>query len=265
MLLSAKQAQALTLCGKIQQGEIISAYAPGAIKVTLNHKTYPVTPDGKFIFAFSRDEKAHADLTISYSDGRTKNYPLTISPATWDIQHLKGVQQRKVTPSKADTKAILTERETLHKALAHQTTATFWQNPFIIPVKGRISGKFGGQRIMNGHKKNPHQGTDIACPIDTPIKASASGVVTMASGPYFYSGNMVAIEHGHNLITLYAHLNHIKVKIGEHVKQGQIIALSGKTGRVTGPHLHWGASLNGIRFRPDSLLELHNKKLCFDL
>ena len=116
---------------------------------------------------------------------------------------------------------------------------------------------------MNGKKMNPHQGTDIACPIGTPVKAD--GIVTLAGGPYFYSGNMVVLEHGHNLSTIYAHLDKVNVKAGDKVKQGDVIALSGKTGRVTGPHLHWGASLNGVRFRPDSLLEPRDKKFCFDL
>ena len=81
---------------------------------------------------------------------------------------------------------------------------------------------------MNGKKMNPHQGTDIACPIGTPVKAAADGIVTLSGGPYFYSGNMVVLEHGHNLTTVYAHLNKVNIKLGEKVKQGQVIAYSGK-------------------------------------
>ena len=265
LLFSSHTAQALTLCGKPAQGEILSAYAPGAIKVELNGKDYPVTSDGKFIFAFSRDEKPQQKLTITYSDGQTKTYPLTVAATKWDIQNLKGVQPRKVTPKPEDEKAINKERTSVRKALAEKTDNLFWQKKFIRPLNGRISGHFGGQRIMNGKKMNPHQGTDIACPIGTPVKAAADGIVTLSGGPYFYSGNMVVLEHGHNLTTLYAHLNKVNVKLGEKVKQGQVIAYSGKTGRVTGPHLHWGASLNGVRFRPDSLLTLHDNKFCKDL
>lgn len=265
LLFSSHTAQALTLCGKLAQGEILSAYAPGAIKAKLNGKEYPVTDDGKFIFAFSRDEKPQQKLTITYSDGQTKTYPLTVAATKWDIQNLKGVQPRKVTPKPEDEKAINKERTNVRKALAEKTDNLFWQKKFIRPLNGRTSGHFGGQRIMNGKKMNPHQGTDIACPIGTPVKAAADGIVTLSGGPYFYSGNMVVLEHGHNLTTLYAHLNKVNVKLGEKVKQGQVIAYSGKTGRVTGPHLHWGASLNGVRFRPDSLLTLHDNKFCKDL
>ena len=104
--LAPAAAQTLTLCGKSAQGEVLTAYAPGAVKVELNGKSYPVTPDGKFIFAFGRDEATSAKLTVSYSDGRTQDYSLTVAPSRWDIQNLKGVQPRKVTPKPADQKAI---------------------------------------------------------------------------------------------------------------------------------------------------------------
>ncbi len=264
-LLTSGTAEALTLCGKLAQGEILKADAPGAIEVKLDGKNYPVSQDGKFIFAFGRDDTPEHTLTITYQDGTVQNYPLTISETKWDIQNLKGVQPRKVNPKPEDEKAILKERTEVRKSLKEQTDKLFWQKEFIRPLDGRISGNFGGQRIMNGKKMNPHEGMDIACPIDTPVKATADGIVTLSGGPYFYSGNMVVLEHGHNLTTLYAHLNKVNVSEGEKVKQGQIIAYSGKTGRVTGPHLHWGASLNGVRFQPASLLNLHDEKLCVDL
>lgn len=134
-----------------------------------------------------------------------------------------------------------------------------------MPVKGRISGHFGGQRIMNGRKMNPHQGTDIAAPEGTPVKAASNGIVRLSGGNYFYSGNTVVIDHGHRLFTIYAHLKKASVKPGDYVRQGQVIGEVGKTGRVTGPHLHWGASLNGVRFTPESLLHMNNADFCFNL
>ena len=145
--LAPAAAQALTLCGKSAQGEVLTAYAPGAVKVELNGKSYPVTPDGKFIFAFGRDEASSAKLTVSYSDGRTQDYSLTVAPSRWDIQNLKGVQPRKVTPKPADQKAIDRERTDVRKALTRQTENIYWQKKFIRPLQGRTSGNFGGQRI----------------------------------------------------------------------------------------------------------------------
>lgn len=259
------RAETVQLCGKLAQGEIISAIAPQAVKVELNGKKYPITKSGKFMFAFGRDDKPDQLLKVTFANGTTRSLPLKIAATDWDIQNLKGVQPRKVTPKTADQKAIDLERNKVRNALTAQSDNLWWQQKFIRPVSGRISGKFGGQRIMNGKKMNPHQGMDIATPIGTPVKAAADGIVALSGGPYFYSGNMVVLEHGYNLTTIYAHLNSVDVKSGEKVKQGQIIAHSGKTGRVTGPHLHWGASLNGVRFQPASLLKFNNNKFCFDL
>ena len=112
---------------------------------------------------------------------------------------------------------------------------------------------------MNGQKKNPHQGWDIAVPEGTEIKAPADGIVTLSDGPYFYSGNVVVLEHGQNLSTVYAHLQKTLVKKGDKVQRGQVIGLAGKTGRATGSHLHWGASLNGTRFDAKNLLNFYDK------
>ena len=136
----------------------------------------------------------------------------------------------------------------------------YWRDGFILPVEGRISGEFGNQRVFNGIPKSPHSGTDIAAPEGTPIKAAGNGKVILNGKDYFYTGNMVIIDHGQGLQTIYAHMKESKVKVGDEVKKGQIIGLVGHTGRATGPHLHWGASLNNVRFRPHSLLNINNKK-----
>ena len=264
--LMAQEQQQITLCGKLAQGEIIKGKATGIKTARINGANHQVAPDGNFIFAFPRDQKAEAELLLTKEDGEAASHILHIAPSQWDIQNLNGVPQRKVTPSKEDEAAILSERTLVRGALKGDRLETYWQKGFIEPVKGRISGYFGGQRIMNGKKMNPHSGTDIAAPIGTPIKASGDGIVTLTAPNTFYSGNVVIIDHGHGLQTIYAHMNKIYVKQGQSVKQGEIIGEVGKTGRVTGPHLHWGASLRNTRFNPYSLLKLNkNNDSCFNL
>ena len=129
-----------------------------------------------------------------------------------------------------------------------------------MPVEGRISGHFGNQRIFNGVPKNPHSGTDIAALLGTEIKASGDGKVVLSGKDYFYTGNMVIIDHGAGLHTIYAHLQKAVVKSGDLVKKGEVIGYVGQTGRAIGAHLHWGASLNGVRFRPHSLLNINDKR-----
>lgn len=259
------QTQAFELCGKIAQGEILTGKAEGYKSVTLNGTEHQISPTGDFIIAFGRDDRPEQKLTLTDEENNVTDIPLTVSATKWDIQNIKGIPQRKVTPSKEDEAAILHERNSVRGALTADLPLPYWLEGFIEPVKGRISGLFGGQRIMNGIKRNPHGGTDIAAPEGTPVKAAASGIVMLSAPDLFYSGNVVVIDHGHGLQTIYAHLKKYNVKKGDKVKQGDIIGLVGKTGRVTGPHLHWGASLRGTRFNPYSLLNINKSDVCLTL
>jgi len=256
---------ALELCGNLAQGEIIRAKAEESEHVFLNDKELPVSADGIFIFAFGRDAQPQQLLQIATTEN-ILSYPLEVKPTAWDIQKINGVSPRKVTPTDMDNRKIDKEREDLRRALSYHTETPLWQKGFIMPVnKGRTSGSFGGQRIMNGIKKSPHQGLDLAAPEGSPVFASADGIVTLSDGEYFYTGNVVVINHGQNLSTIYAHLKSTTVKKGDKVKQGDIIGHVGKTGRATGPHLHWGASLNGVRFQPLSLLKIGDNNFCTNL
>ena len=262
----AVNANAITVCGKSAQGEMLLGYDKTATKVFFKSKQLPLTNDGKFGLALGRDEGGEIHFVTVDKDKEKHDYYLFVTPTEWDIQHVNGVPQRTATPSEQDQYEI--DRETSDVASALETSSDFyyWDKGFVRPIDGgRISGEFGGQRIINGEKKNPHRGTDIAAPEGTPIMASNDGIVRLSGGNYFYSGNMVIIDHGHNLFTIYAHMKTTSVKVGQKVKQGDVIGTVGKTGRATGPHLHFGASLNNVRFNPSSLLNINKKDLCFEL
>ena len=264
-LLLASSAQALELCGNLAQGELIQGKSEGSEHVFLNDKELTVLPDGSFLFAFSRDEKPQQTLQIA-TEENIESYPLEVKATPWDIQKINGVPPRKVEPTDQDNRKIDKEREDLKTALSYNIKQPYWQKGFIMPVnKGRTSGNFGGQRIMNGKPKSPHQGLDLAAPEGSPVFASSDGIVTLSDGEYFYTGNVIVINHGQNLSTIYAHMKTRTVKKGDIVKQGDIIGHVGQTGRATGPHLHWGASINGTRFQPLSLLKLGDKNFCTNL
>jgi len=250
-------ADGVEICGELRQGEIlIGRGARPDARVLLNGREYLADSEGRFLVVLGRDEKADSHLQI---DDRV--YPLPVAAAQWDIQSIKGVAQRKVTPSAQDDSEILREQKDVRQALkVLDMDRHNWQQGFELPLEGRISGHFGNQRIFNGVPKSPHSGTDIAAPSGTPVKAAAPGKVLLSGGNYFYSGNMVILDHGTGLQTIYAHLQKATVKEGEEVKAGEVIGLVGQTGRATGPHLHWGASLDNVRFRPHSLLDLKQKK-----
>lgn len=124
---------------------------------------------------------------------------------------------------------------------------------FIRPTAGKFSNSFGRKRFFNGEERAPHSGLDIPAPVGQKVVAPASGTV-VGTGNYFFNGQTVLIDHGQGLISMFCHLSEIKVQKGQTIKQGEVLGLVGKTGRVTGPHLHWGMSLNNARVDPQLFL-----------
>ena len=121
---------------------------------------------------------------------------------------------------------------------------------FILPVEGELGSRFGVRRFFNEEPRSPHVGLDVAVDRGTPVKASALGQV-LAVDDYFFNGKTIFVDHGNGLITMYCHLDRIDVKAGDTVSKGQLIGLSGKTERATGPHLHWSVVLNGAMVDPE--------------
>jgi murein DD-endopeptidase MepM/ murein hydrolase activator NlpD len=126
---------------------------------------------------------------------------------------------------------------------------------FIWPVQGRISGRFGNQRIYNSSPKSPHSGMDIAAADGTPVLAPAAGVITFADPGLYLTGGTVLLDHGHGVSSNFLHLSRIDVKVGDRITQGEVIGAVGATGRATGPHLHWGMNWFDVRIDPLLVLE----------
>ncbi len=173
----------------------------------------------------------------------------TVNDKQYEIQRITIKDKRKVVPNKQDLKRISREKQRIDAALAHWNNHSVTSLDFIMPVSGELSSPFGLRRIFNGLPRKPHSGLDIAAPQGTPVKAPLEGVV-IDTGEFFFNGNSVFIDHGQGVVTMYCHLNRIDVKKGQHVAQGEIIGHVGMTGRATGPHLHWGVSLNNARVDP---------------
>jgi murein DD-endopeptidase MepM/ murein hydrolase activator NlpD len=140
-------------------------------------------------------------------------------------------------------------------ALAFSTPAAerLWEAPFIRPVPQESSSSFGYRRIINGKPRAPHSGADLRAPVGTEVLAANHGRVVL-TGDYFFAGQSVVLDHGGGLYTMYFHLSKVKVDAGAMVRRGDVIALSGMSGRVTGPHLHWAARLGHARIDPMELL-----------
>ncbi|MBE9567955.1 MAG: peptidoglycan DD-metalloendopeptidase family protein [Proteobacteria bacterium] len=198
------------------------------------------------------------EFSIRRADGLSLNTKITVKYKKYDEQHLTIKNKRKVNPNKADSKRIAAESKRKKKA-KKLFTETAPRVDFIWPVTGRISSIFGLRRFFNEQERRPHSGLDIAAPEGTPIKAAADGTVIDA-GDFFFSGNMIYIDHGQGIVSLYAHLNKIDVKPGDVVKQGEIIGKVGQTGRVTGPHLHFAVIANQTLIDPVFMLPRNGNK-----
>ncbi len=168
-------------------------------------------------------------------------------------QHLTIKNKRQVNPNQADLERIGREKKRVRAAKATWNESLNPGFPFDLPVDGRLSSPFGLRRFFNGQPRRPHSGLDIAAPEGTPIHAPADGVVVEA-GNFFFNGNVVYLDHGQGLISSYSHMQEIGVQPGQAVKRGDIIGKVGQTGRVTGPHLHWGIMLNQTSVDPNLLI-----------
>lgn len=187
-------------------------------------------------------------ISIKDANGKTSTKSFNVKTHTYKTQRLTIKNKNKVNPNKKSSKRI--EREYLLKQKLKKTFSSGSPKMnFIKPVAGRDSGRFGLRRILNKQKRNPHSGMDIAAPQGRKIKATESGKIIFV-GDLFFTGKVVYLDHGNGLISLYAHLSKTHVTQGQQVKRGDIIARVGKTGRVTGAHLHWSVYLNGNAIDP---------------
>lgn len=176
-------------------------------------------------------------------------YHFAIRDKQYRTQRLTIKNKRKVTPLTSDEKRIAAEKADFKKTLANWRDDDPFKKPFITPLKGYITSTFGLRRFYNEKPRAPHTALDIYAPEGKPVLATADGQVINVHDR-FYTGNTIIIDHGQGVMSLYAHLSKFNVKNGQHVKQGDVIGSVGKTGRVTGPHLHWAMYLNQTTVDP---------------
>ena len=231
--------------GAVEGGLMIARTAPDN-RVTLDDAAIPVAPDGLFIVGFHRDSDLPVTIGITKTDGTSQLTVLTPQQRSYQIQRIDGLQKNMVTPPENVIARIKSDQAAV--AAARQTPAAagdFWRG-IDWPVTGRISGVFGSQRILNGQPRQPHYGIDIAVPKGTPVRAPASGLVTLVKDLYF-SGWTIIINHGLGLNSTFLHLDSTAISVGDTVQRGSIIGTVGSTGRSTGPHLDWRLDWQGRR------------------
>jgi len=171
------------------------------------------------------------------------------------------VDPSKVNPKSAEVKRrIAKEYSEAMKIYNRVTPKSYLREPFILPMQSKITSEFGKARVYNGSLKGYHSGTDFRAKIGTPVIAANDGRVALVKNR-FYSGGTVILDHGEGIYTCYFHMSRFDVKEGEMVKRGEQLGLSGQSGRVTGPHLHFSARISGVQVDPLQLISLLNNNL----
>lgn len=250
LICTTVSAHAIDIKGNLTQGGLVTGRADPGAKISVSKRQIRVSPEGYFLVGFSRDAPAKILLKIVHSSGVQENKTLRIKPQTWKISRVDGLPGRKVTPKPEDLRRIRADSAKIKQVRRLSTVTPHFLSGFIWPIRGRISGVFGSQRVLNGKSRRPHYGTDIAAPLGTPVLAMADGVVALVHQDMFFTGKTLMIDHGHGLASVYAHMDKMLVKDGQRITKGTPIGHVGKTGRATGPHLHWGISLFSTHLDP---------------
>ena len=198
-----------------------------------------------------------AEIVVRFADERTeiRRQEIEVSAGAFPTTHLE-VEPRYVQLSPEDAARAEREDQTIQAIYARTTPERLWHEPFAAPLDGVDDGRnFGHRRVFNGEPRAPHSGSDLTAATGTPVQAANRGRVVL-SQDLFFSGNAVFLDHGMGVYSVYLHLSEIRVQEGEVVERGAVVGLAGATGRVTGPHLHWGARVLGARVDPFTLLAL---------
>ena len=254
--LSAKNSFAyqLTLTGPLVQGGLAIGYTDPGAEVYVDKRKIRVSKQGVFLIGFGRNAKNISTLQVRFPDTSEIVKILKIEMRTYDVQRIDGLPSKQVTPGPKELKRIKSDNAKIANIRRLDSPTASFNSGFQWPSIGPITSVFGSQRILNGKKRSPHNGVDVAAPRGSPILAAADGNVALVQKNMFFTGKTVMLDHGHGLSTVYVHMDKIFVTRGKPVRKGEIIGEVGSTGRATGPHLHWGVSLFDVHLDPSLLV-----------
>lgn len=255
IVLSVNSVQSAVISGQwIQGGVLRGQLEQGEFGVSFLGHQVPISANGSFVIGLGRDAPKQVELIVEKEGDLKEKLLFEVAQRDYKIQRIEGVPNRTVNPAPGHYERIRNEVLLAKQARAKRLETQDYEQTFIWPVTGRISGVYGSQRFYNGQARRPHFGVDIARPTGTPIIAPAGGTVTLAHPDMFFSGGTIILDHGHGLSSSFLHLSKLLVEEGQRVEQGDVIAEIGATGRVTGPHLDWRMNWFDQRVDPTTLV-----------
>jgi murein DD-endopeptidase MepM/ murein hydrolase activator NlpD len=236
------------LSGSREQGSLVVGRCSASCEVSLDDKPLHVSKDGAFAFGIAFDRLDPLHLSVRNASGVTSDVVTPVA-RQYEEQRIDGLEKKYVSPPPEILERIKRENIEVAAVRTVDSDLTAFSEPFDWPTAGVVSGTFGSRRILNGEPREPHFGVDIAAPVGAPIRAPADGIVVLAEPDLYLSGGTTILDHGHGVFTTYLHQSELTVAVGASIVRGQTIGSVGRTGRATGPHLHWG--MNWFRFRLD--------------
>ena len=238
---------------QVQGGVLFIQASPGS-RAYLDGQEILVSPQGNFVVGFDRDETGQRVLKITTPDSAEEIITLHVASRDYAIERVDGLPPATVEPDPEAAQRIKDEAAMVSAARARRDNRIDYVYGFTWPATGRISGVYGSQRILNGQPGRPHYGLDIAAPTGSPVFAPADGIITLTHPGMYFSGGTLILDHGQGLSSTFLHLSEILVPAGTAVKQGDLIARVGSTGRASGPHLDWRMNWLDRRVDPQLLL-----------
>ncbi len=238
----------------VQGGMLVGRVPETTRALMLDGQAIPVAADGGFLIAFDRDAPARQHLVATLADGRTVERGFTVAAGDWRIEHVNAPWRGGASSDAEFARRRPAELAQIAEARRVDHDVDGWRQAFRWPATGRLSGFFGSQRVYQGKPGSYHGGTDIALPAGTPFYAPADGVVTLAAAtPFTLEGHLLIVDHGMGLNSAFLHCRSLAVEVGDRVVQGQRLGTVGRTGRATGPHLHWGLKWRDARLDPATI------------
>lgn len=243
-----------------QQGALVFGRAVPGAEVDAEGRTLLLSADGRFVFAIPRDAQGEVSVEVQAPGARPIRQSIRVLARDWPVERIVGAPPATVQPPPEVAARIAREQAAVEAARIRNDARDDYLARFTWPIAGRISGRFGNQRVYvlpdgTDVAGAPHSGMDIAAPAGTPVHAPAAGIVSFAAPDLYLTGGTLLIDHGHGVSSNFLHLSRIDVAVGQRVEQGQVLGAVGATGRATGPHLHWGMNWFGVRVDPLLVLE----------
>jgi murein DD-endopeptidase MepM/ murein hydrolase activator NlpD len=245
---------AVEIQGAPVQGGLMFGHTEPGSSVSLDGDTIAISANGRFVVGFGRDETGIRKLQVNSPGGEVFLRDLTVQPREYAIERVDGLPPATVTPQPEAAARIKEDARMVATAREHRDNRAYYVNGFAWPAKGRISGVYGSQRVLNGEPRRPHFGLDIAAPEGSDVFAPADGLITLTHPDMYFSGGTIILDHGQGLSSTFLHLSKILVEAGTFVKQGDLIARVGATGRASGPHLDWRINWLDRRVDPQPLM-----------